>query len=209
MLVFIMEGLAFAGLLTAASAGATGQARRFTSSEVSLRSNLRKLWEEHIVYTRTFIISALAGLPDADSTAQRLLRNQHVLGAAMKPFYGEEAGAKLASLLREHILIAAEIIKSAKAADADGVAKGQAAWHANAEDIAAFLSSANPNWQKGTLSEMLNMHLVHTTTEVASRLKGDWAADIQVYDQGHEHMLKFSDLLADGIVKQFPARFKK
>ncbi len=208
MLVSIIVSLAFAGLLTAASAGAAGQARRFTSSEVSLRSALRKLWEEHIVYTRTFIISALAGLPDADSTAQRLLRNQDDLGAAVKPFYGEEAGAKLASLLREHILIAAEIVKSAKAGDADGVAKGQADWHANAEDIAAFLSGANPNWQKGTLSEMLDMHLGYTTTEVVSRLKGDWAADIQAYDAGHEHMLKFADLLADGIVKQFPARFE-
>jgi len=205
--VSIVAGLAFAGLLAASSAGAAG-ARRLTSSEVSLHSALRQLWEEHIVYTRTFIISALAGLPDADSTAQRLLRNQDDLGAAVKPFYGEEAGAKLASLLREHILIAADIVKSAKAGDGDGVNKGQAAWRANAEDIAAFLSGANPNWQKDTLSEMLIMHLAYTTTEVVSRLKGDWAADIQAYDAGHEHMLKFADLLADGIVKQFPARFK-
>jgi hypothetical protein len=210
---FILVGLALAGVLAAAPAGAMGQAaaqpRMSTSSEVALHSALRKLWEEHIVYTRTFIISALAGLPDTDATAGRLLRNQDDLGAAIQPFYGDAAGAKLASLLRDHILIAADIVKAAKAGDGEGVNKGQTAWHANALDIAAFLSAANPNWSKDTLGEMLDMHLAFTTTEVVSRLNGDWAADMKAYDEGHEHMLKFSDLLADGIVKQFPARFKE
>ena len=204
----VLPGLLFAGLLFASSAGALGQTR-YSSAELSLRSALRQLWEEHIVYTRTFIISALAGLPDTDSTAQRLLRNQDDIGAAVKPFYGDAAGAKLAGLLRDHILIAADIVKAAKAGDGDGVAKGQAAWHANGQEIAAFLASANPNWSKAELGMMLDMHLAFTTNEVLSRLKGDWAADIQAYDQGHEHMLKFSDLLAEGIVKQFPARFQQ
>ena len=205
---FALPALTLAGLLLAASAGALSQAR-YTSAELSLRTALRQLWEEHIVYTRTFIISALAGLPDTDSAAQRLLRNQDDIGAAVKPFYGEAAGAKLASLLREHILIAADIVKAAKGGDGDGVAKGEAAWHANGQGIAAFLASANPNWSKAELGMMLDMHLAFTTTEVVSRLKGDWAADIQAYDQGHDHMLKFSDMLAEGIVKQFPDRFQK
>ncbi len=204
---FLLPGLILAGLLAAVSAGALGQTR-YTSAELSLRSALRKLWEEHIVYTRTFIISALAGLPDTDSTAQRLLRNQDDIGAAVAQFYGEAAGSKLASLLREHILIAADIVKAAKAGDGDGVAKGQAAWHGNAQDIAAFLAAANPNWPQAELGRMLDMHLGFTTTEVLSRLKEDWAADIQAYDAGHEHMLQFSDMLADGIVKQFPKRFR-
>ncbi len=204
---FVLPGLMLVGLLAAASAGALGRAR-ITSAELSLRSALRQLWEEHIVYTRTFIISSLAGLPDADSTAQRLLRNQDDIGAAVEPFYGQAAGSKLASLLREHILIAADIVKAAKAGDEEGVAKGQAAWQGNALDIAAFLAAANPYWSKAELGQMLDMHLGYTTTEVVSRLKGDWAADIQAYDAGHEHMLKFADLLADGIVKQFPKRFR-
>ena len=59
------------------------------------------------------------------------------------------------------------------------------------------------------MSDMLSKHLDYTTTEVVSRLKGDWSADIVAYDQGHAHMLMFSDMLADGIVKQFPAKFSK
>jgi hypothetical protein len=45
--------------------------------------------------------------------------------------------------------------------------------------------------------------------EVVSRLKKDWAADINFYDKGHVHMLAFADALTEGIVKQFPDKFKK
>jgi hypothetical protein len=180
----------------------------YTTSVIDLRETMRKLWEEHIVYTRNFIISALGGLEDTGTVADRLLRNQDDIGNAIKPFYGEEAGNKLASLLRDHILIAADIVKAAKAGDNDGVAKGQKRWEENADSIAVFLSSANPNWPVQDLKNMLYKHLALTTAEVVSRLKKDWASDIAAYDEGHAHMLMFADILTDGIVKQFPSKFK-
>lgn len=181
----------------------------YTQSEVDLRNAMRQLWEEHIVYTRNFIISALGGLDDTGKIAERLLRNQDDIGNAIKPIYGEEAGNKLAALLRDHILIAADIVKAAKAGDEDGVAKGQKRWTGNADDIAAFLSAANPNWPMQKLKDMLYVHLALTTTEVVSRIKKDWASDIEAYDKGHAHMLMFADALTDGIVKQFPKKFMK
>lgn len=180
-----------------------------TSSAVDLRNAMRQLWEEHIVYTRNFIISALGDLGDTDKVAERLLRNQDDIGNAVKPFYGEEAGKKLAALLRDHILIAADIVKAAKAGNNDGVANGEKRWHANADEISVFLSGANPNWPKATLTDMLYKHLDFTTTEVVSRLKKDWPADIEAYDKGHAHMLMFADALTSGIVKQFPKKFTK
>jgi hypothetical protein len=181
----------------------------YTQSVVDLRSAMRQLWEEHIVYTRNFIISAVGGLEDTGPVAERLLRNQDDIGAAIAPIYGDAAGKKLASLLRDHILIAADIVKAAKAGDNDGVDKGQKRWVANADEIAAFLSGANPNWPVQTLKDMLYKHLAYTTTEVVSRLKKDWGADIEAYDKGHAHMLMFADVLTDGIVKQFPKKFVK
>ena len=179
----------------------------YMKSEVDLRNAMRQLWEEHIVYTRNFIISSVGDLEDTGKIAERLLRNQDDIGNAIKPIYGEEAGNKLAALLKEHILIAAEIVKAAKAGDSEGVAKGQKKWIGNADDIAVFLSGANPNWPVQTLKDMLYKHLAFTTTEVVSRLKKDWPADIEAYDKGHAHMLMFADILTEGIVKQFPKKF--
>ena len=170
---------------------------------------MRKLWEDHITYTRNYIISALAGLEDTGKVAERLLKNQDDIGDAIKPIYGNDAGKKLAALLRDHILIAADIVKAAKSGDNNGVTAGQKKWHENADEIAAFLSGANPNWPQKALVDMLYKHLDYTTAEVVSRLKKDWAADIEAYDKGHEHMLMFADALTDGIVKQFPEKFKK
>jgi len=174
-----------------------------------LQDGMRKLWEDHIIYTRNFIISALAGLGDTPAVTERLLRNQDDIGNAIKPIYGEDAGKKLAALLRDHILIAADIVKAAKASDTKAVEAGQKKWRGNADDIAAFLSGANPHWKKADLTNMLYMHLDLTTEEVVARIKKDWAADIAAFDKGHDHMLMFSDMLTDGIVKQFPKKFSR
>jgi hypothetical protein len=174
-----------------------------------LQDGMRKLWEDHIIFTRNFIISALAGLGDTPAVTERLLRNQDDIGNAIKPIYGDDAGMKLTALLRDHILIAADIVKAAKASDTKAVEAGQKKWRGNADDIAAFLSGANPQWKKADLTSMLYTHLDLTTTEVVSRIKKDWAADIAAFDKGHDHMLMFSDMLTDGIVKQFPKKFSR
>ncbi|HLN58848.1 MAG TPA: hypothetical protein VK416_09820 [Thermoanaerobaculia bacterium] len=170
---------------------------------------MRKLWEDHVTWTRLYIVSAAAGLPDAQATAERLLRNQSDIGNAIKPFYGDAAGERLTGLLRPHILIAAELVKAAKAGDTAAVQTQSAKWNANADEIADFLSGANPqNWPRETLRSEMHHHLDLTLQEAQARLRGDWAADIAAYDAVHQHILGMSDVLASGIVKQFPKRFK-
>lgn len=82
-------------------------------------------------------------------------------------------------------------------------------WFANADAIAAFLSSANPkNWPNAETTKMMHDHLNLTTNEVQARLKGDWAADIAAYDRVHEQILRMADMLSAGIISQYPAKFK-
>jgi chromosome condensin MukBEF complex kleisin-like MukF subunit len=137
----------------------------------------------------------------------RLLRNQQDIGNVIKPYYGEAAGNKLADLLREHILIAAEIVAAAKAGNQAGVAKLEADWHRNADDIAKFLSAANPNWQFKTIQDMMYTHLQLITEIVLDCLKGDWKGDIAATDKNEIHMIHLADILTDGIAKQFPGKF--
>jgi hypothetical protein len=180
------------------------------SPPTDFRNAMRKLWEDHITWTRLYIVSAVADLPDKDATAKRLLQNQTDIGNAIKPFYGDAAGDKLTALLKDHILIAAELIEAAKAGDTAKKEDATRRWSANADDIALFLSGANPkNWPLAEMKSMMHEHLEVTTAEVVARLKKDWTADISAYEKVHEQILKMADMLSSGIIEQFPASFSK
>ena len=179
-----------------------------TSSTVQLHEAMRKLWEDHVTWTRLYIVSAAAGLGDQKVTAERLLRNQDDIGNAIKPFYGEAAGEALTKLLREHILGAADLLTAAKAGDNPKVEKLTAAWYVNGDQIAAFLAKANPeNWPLAAVKHHMRTHLDLTLQEAVARLQGRFAEDVALYDKVHDAILEMSDALADGIVAQFPDRF--
>ena len=178
------------------------------SAAVALRLKMRKLWEDHITWTRMFIVSVIAELPDADAAAGRLLANQDHIGDAIKPFFGEKAGERLSSLLREHILIAADLVAAAKQGDEAAVEEANARWHRNANDIADFLHAANPrNWPRAEMRSMMADHLDLTLAEATARLTADWDGDVKAYDRIHRQILHMADMLSTGIIRLFPARF--
>jgi hypothetical protein len=177
-------------------------------SRAAFHDAMRQLWEDHITWTRLYIVSAAAGLPDAEQTAGRLLKNQADIGNAVAPFYGVAAGQRLTALLRGHILTAAKLLGAAKSGDNIAVNAASAEWSANADSIATFLNSANPrHWPVETLKMAMRMHLKLTLDEATARLQANWAADIAAYDEVHRHILQMADVLSDGIIKQFPGRF--
>ena len=176
-------------------------------SSVQLQNALQKLWIDHVTWTRSYIVSAISGLEDQEKVLERLLKNQADNGNAIKPYYGEEAGNRLAELLREHILIAVKVVDAAKSGNEKNLKKSNTEWYKNADDIALFLSKANPNWSYAELQEMLHIHLKLVTDQVVTRLKKDWDAEILAYDINEEHMIKFANILTSGIIKQFPNKF--
>ena len=216
-----MQPLLLVGLCTAFSAAATPAAARppleagvATDTRVTpgpaaaaLKQDMRKLWTDHVVWTRAYIVAAVADHPDAQAAAGRLMNNQEDIGNAVAKFYGAPAGQQLTTLLKEHISIAVDLIKAAKGGDKPAQQAADARWQANAVQIADFLAQANPNWPRATLVDLMKMHLSTTTAEVVARLNKDWQGDVQAFDAVYEHILKMADALADGIVKQFPEKF--
>ena len=183
--------------------------QKASQSEIELTRAMDALWEDHVTWTRIFIMSATSDLPDADAAAQRLLQNQVDIGNAIKPLYGDAAGEQLTALLNEHILIAADLLAAAKAGDTDKFEDANERWYENADDIAAFLSSANPDhWTLEEMQSMMSMHLDLTLEEASARLNADWAGDVAAYDKVHDEILEMSHMLTEGIVAQFPGNFK-
>lgn len=213
--VFAMGGL---GGLARRAAGAAGPTPAHAAHEAAavarsnapgaVRERMRELWEDHVAWTRLYIVSAAADLPDLELTAGRLLRNQADIGDALRPFYGDAAADDLTTLLQEHITGAAALLGATKVGDQAASETASAAWYANADAVAAFLSAANPDaWPRADLQAEMRMHLDLTLDEATARLNGDFAADIAAYDVVRAHILAFADRLSGGIVAQFPERF--
>ena len=174
----------------------------------AFHDDMRKLWEDHITWTRLVIIGVFEDLPDLNDSVQRLLQNQVDIGNAVKPFYGEEAGNQLTALLTDHILIAAEILQAAKVGDTAALNDAKERWYANADDIAEFLNAANPqNWPLEEMRAMMREHLDLTLQEAVAYLEGNYTASIAFYDQVHNQALEMADMLSEGIIRQFPNKF--
>lgn len=180
---------------------------KHSDKAAELKQDMRKLWTDHVVWTRDYIVAAIADQPDAQAAATRLMKNQDDIGHAVAAYYGAEAGQMLTMLLKDHISIAVDLVKAAKADDKAAQQQADTKWHQNATQIADFLSKANPNWPRATLVDMMNTHLATTTDEVVARLNKKWDDDVRAFDAVYDHILHMSDALSDGIVKQFPDKF--
>ena len=199
------------GAFLAAPAAGMPSAPPHASADVppqtALRQDMRKLWTDHVIWTREYIVAAVGDQPDRQAAASRLMKNQEDIGAAVASFYGKAAGDQLTTLLKEHISIAVEIIQFAKAGDKASQQQADAKWRRNGDEIADFLSKANPHWPKSVLAQMMATHLSTTTEEVVARLTKNWEADVRAFDAVYEHILAMADALSDGIIAQFPDKF--
>jgi hypothetical protein len=205
----LFAAFALASLTASADYGMAtpASASPITAKQVDFQNAMRLLWEDHIAWTRLFIVDFAASSPELDATTARLLQNQVDIGDAIKPFYGEKAGDALTALLKDHILTAADVLTAAKAGDSAKVTEASNRWYANADQIAEFLSAANPAWPLADMKTMMKEHLDNTLAEAVAHLTGDWTADIAAYAKVEQEILMMADMLSAGIIQQFPDQF--
>jgi hypothetical protein len=170
---------------------------------------MRALWQSHGTWTERAIVDFTGGLPDTQFAVERLLRNQVEIGDAVKPFYGRKAGNRLTALLKEHIDDAVALLQAAKSGDAGATATAKAAFYANGRRIAGFLHAANPHhWRLRAMRRMMRVHLDQVVGLAVDQLQGRYAAAVGLYDVYIDHILDMADMLSEGVMRQFPARFR-
>ena len=199
-------------ILTTATNTVYGEQNKKPSA-CDLKSDMQKLWEDHIIWTRNVIFNIIDDLPGTTEAVNRLLQNQVDIGNAIKPYYGASAGNQLTALLHDHITIAADLLTALKNdnappfGDTPAFTTAYAAWVTNADAIAALLSSVNPNWPLAEMKAMMHEHLDATGTEALARKNANYSADVTAFDNVHIQILTMADMLTEGIVKQFPNMF--
>lgn len=163
------------------------------TSKCALNMALRKLWQDHVDWTRIYIIYAVNKL-DAQPTLGRLLRNQEDIGTAFGAAIKRPiVGSSLTVLLKEHIAIAGEIVGAALQSNSTKQKDAIDRWYVNADKLAELLGTILGDTD--TLRTMLYEHLSTTLQEAVALIqKQDGIAE---YDIALNHMLHFADLLTN------------
>jgi hypothetical protein len=180
------------------------------SKAQQLHTAMQKLWADHMIWTYVTVDAFFHNQTALQPSLDRLLQNQKDIGAAIVPFYGQAAGNRLAALLTTHINQAVPVLSAAKNGDQSALKKALDDWYANAKEIADFLTTANPrNWPATATEHMMKMHIDQTTTYAVDLLKNDFTNAVKHFDEARQHMAEMGAVLASGIIKQFPEKFKE
>jgi hypothetical protein len=180
---------------------------KISKAEEHLNQEFRTLWEQHVAWTRMLIISIAEGLRDEKLVTDRLLRNPDDMAAVLNRYYGNAAAGRFRNLMRDHLVLAAQLVTEAKAGNAKAVADTEKKWYANADEIAAFQHSINPHWSEAVIRNMMHEHLRLTKAEAVQRLSKKYQSDISTFDRIERQALGMADDYTRGIVRQFPGHF--
>jgi len=195
-------------ILSVPSSFAAGPKLPFNTKTVDLQLALRDLWVGHTFWVRNVVLSTrLGNLQAAKAAEEQVVKNARSIADAIIPYYGNEAADKLYGLLAGHYGAVKDYMNSTFKRQAAAQKNALAALNKNALEIADFLSSANPNWPKDTLVSLLAAHGEHHVMQINDIAKRDFAAEAQVWETMRQNIYTIADALAQGIVKQFPAKF--
>lgn len=180
-----------------------------SQAELNIILQMRLLWEQHTAWTRMTINSIVFSLPNERQTTARLLRNPKDFADAFRLFYGDTIASKLGDLLTEHLVLAAQLVKAAKADNGPEADAIERKWYDNADAIANLLGMINPYWTVEEWRAMLYEHLRLVKAEAVDLLRGNYQAAVDDYDEAEAQALIMADTLSSGIIMQFPERFHR
>ncbi len=179
-----------------------------TQAEMALSNDMRRLWQEHVMWTRMLILTMADKLGGEDTATKRLLENPGDLGRVFGRYFGGAAGKAVSDLLTEHLVVGKELIKATVDKNTMAAADANRRWYQNADAIAKAMASLSSHYDQQELQSMLYRHLDLTKQEVGMRLAQNYPADADVYDMISQQANEMADYFTNGIVKQFPRQFQ-
>lgn len=187
----------------------TGQAANVDSAKVvATKAVLRDLWLNHVFWVRNVVVEEISGnAPAAKIAEAQVVANAQAIAGAIEPFYGAEAKEALFKLLAGHYGAVKAYLDASIAKDAAKQKEAMDQLLANADQIATFLSGANPNLPKDALLGLLQAHGGHHMNQIQQLIAKDYSGEAETWADMSQHMYAIADALTDGIAKQFPDKF--
>ncbi len=171
-----------------------------------LQAAMRDLWVGHIFWVRNVALMTKLGNPAGAKVAEeQVVQDARDIANAISPYYGQPAADKLFGLLAAHYGAIKEYMTATYAGKKEAQASAKGRLNANAEAIATFLSSANPNWPKDDLLVALQAHGMHHVMQIDALNAKDFVKEASIWNEMKGHIYTIADVLAQGIEKQFGA----
>lgn len=169
---------------------------------------LRDLWIGHIFWVRGVSFAAI----DKNDAAMRAAEKQAVanaqsIAASIEPFYGAAAKDAFFKLLAGHYGAVKAYLVATVGDNVSAQSTATQSLTSNAEEIAVFLSKANPHLPKQALNSLLLAHGGHHIQQIQELKARDYAAEAKTWENMKTHVYQIADATAEALAKQFPKRF--
>ncbi len=169
---------------------------------------LRDLWLDHIFWVRNVSVAAIDKNGSATKAAeQQAVANAQAIAASIEPFYGAGAKDSFFKLLAGHYGAVKAYLVATVAGDAPAQSTATQALASNAEEIATFLSKANPYLPKDAVQSLLLAHGGHHVQQIQQLKDRKYEAEAQTWEEMKMHVYQIADATADALAKQFAKRF--
>ena len=169
---------------------------------------LRDLWLGHIFWVRNVSVAAIDKNDLAIKAAEKqAVANAQAIAASIEPFYGAAAKDKFFKLLAGHYGAVKAYLVAAVAGDVSAQAKATQSLTSNADEIATFLSQANPYLPKDAVQGLLLAHGGHHIQQIQQLRDRNYDAEAKTWEEMKTHVYQIADATADALAKQFTKKF--
>lgn len=169
---------------------------------------LRDLWLGHAFWVRNVVVATFAGNKAATAAAENeVVANAKKIAASIEPFYGKAASDKLFSMLAGHYGAVKQHLDAIVAGNQKKEDAAMNSLTGNVEEIAVFLSSANPNLPHDAVQGLLLAHVGHHKQQIQQLRDKQYQQEAETWEAMKGHMFVIADTLAGALAAQFPAKF--
>ena len=163
----------------------------------------------HIFWVRNVSIATIHKDKAAIKAAKsKVVANAHLIAAAIEPFYGATAREHFFKPLASHYGTVSAYLAAAMTGDVSGQAAAMQSLTINAEEIAVFLSKANPDLPRDAMNSLLLGHGAHHVQQIQRMQDGDYDSEAKIWEEIKDHAYQIADATADALGRQFEERFR-
>ncbi len=169
---------------------------------------LRDQWSRHLFLIRNVVLGhATNDLRSRDFAEKAVVANAREIARTFRPFYREAASEQLFTLLAGHYSAVKAYSEATVARNTLQQNIALARFASNAEEIAAFLSGANPHLTKDAVRGLIATHVDHHVAQITKFQERDYAGEEEIWPVMQHHVYVIADALTAALAKQFPAKF--